>query len=140
MRSRSADGDSLTLYCFAILFHPFGKSCLKLVKNLIHRYGRPRIFHGFGDRSFHIVKLPLALSFMILKQAQASPKGLTRASIIEAARDFTYTPLLAREGVVDKSKGESDPYLAESLQVLQYDATAKTFKDIGPLVTEFETP
>lgn len=76
----------------------------------------------------------------ILKQAQASPKGLTRASIIEAARDFTYTPLLAREGVVDKSKGESDPYLAESLQVLQYDATAKTFKDIGPLVTEFETP
>ena len=75
----------------------------------------------------------------ILKQAQASPQGLTRASIINAARNFTYTPMLARDGVVDKSMGESDPYLAESLQVLQYDATKKVFNDIGSLITDFET-
>jgi len=75
----------------------------------------------------------------IIKQAQASPEGLSRASIINAARNFTYTPMLARQGVVDKSMGEADPYLAESLQVLQYDATTATFTDIGSLITEFET-
>jgi ABC-type branched-subunit amino acid transport system substrate-binding protein len=75
----------------------------------------------------------------IIKQAQASPEGLSRASIINAARNFTYTPMLAREGVVDKSMGEADPYLAQSLQVLQYDATTATFTDIGSLITEFET-
>ena len=76
----------------------------------------------------------------IIKQAQASPDGLSRASIINAARNFTYTPMLARQGVVDKSMGEADPYLAESLQVLQYDSTTATFKEIGSLITEFETP
>jgi ABC-type branched-subunit amino acid transport system substrate-binding protein len=79
------------------------------------------------------------ITVAILKQAQASPQGLTRASIINAARNFTYTPLLAREGVVDKSIGATDPYLAESLQVLQYDATKKVFNDIGSLITDFET-
>lgn len=76
----------------------------------------------------------------IIKQAQASPEGLSRVSIINAARNFTYTPMLARKGVVDKSMGEADPYLAESLQVLQYDSTTATFTDIGSLITEFETP
>jgi hypothetical protein len=41
--------------------------------------------------------------------------------------------------VVDKSMGAADPYLAESLQVLQYDATKKVFNDIGSLITDFET-
>ena len=38
-----------------------------------------------------------------------------------------------------KSNGEEDPFLAESLQVLQYDADTATFTDIGELITEFET-
>ncbi len=75
----------------------------------------------------------------IIKQAMESPEGLTRASIINAARNFTFTPSLARDGVVFKSIGEEDPFLAESLQVLQYDATAKTFTNIGELITEFES-
>jgi ABC-type branched-subunit amino acid transport system substrate-binding protein len=75
----------------------------------------------------------------ILKQAAESPEGLTRASIINAARNFTYTPMLARDGVVDKSSGEEDPFLAESLQVLQYDADTATFTDVGSLITEFES-
>lgn len=75
----------------------------------------------------------------IIKQAQASPEGLTRASIINAARSFTFTPSLARDGVVFNSYGEEDPFLAESLQVLQYDAVAKTFTNIGELITEFES-
>lgn len=75
----------------------------------------------------------------ILKQAMESPEGLTRASIINAARNFVYTPTLAREGVVDKSMGVEDPFLAESLQVLQYDADTATFTDIGSLITQFES-
>ena len=52
----------------------------------------------------------------IIKQAMESPEGLTRASIINAARNFEYTPMLAREGVVDTMNGADDPFLAESLQ------------------------
>lgn len=75
----------------------------------------------------------------MLKQASESADGLTRASIINAARNFTYTPMLARTGVVDKMNGEADPFLSETLQVLQYDVDTKTFTDIGDLITEFET-
>ena len=75
----------------------------------------------------------------VIKQAMESPEGLSRASIINAARNFTYTPALGRPGVELKSLGEDDPFLAESLQVLQYDADAKTFTSIGELITEFET-
>jgi branched-chain amino acid transport system substrate-binding protein len=75
----------------------------------------------------------------IIKQAMESEAGLTQASIINAARNFTYTPSLGRDGVVFKSMGEEDPFLTQSLQVLQYNATAKTFSSIGDLITEFET-
>ncbi len=75
----------------------------------------------------------------ILKQAAESPDGLTRASIINAARNFTYTASLAREGVVYKMNGVDDAYLAESLQITQYDAAAKIFNDVGELITEFES-
>jgi branched-chain amino acid transport system substrate-binding protein len=75
----------------------------------------------------------------ILQQAQKSSDGLTRASIMNAARNFTYTPMLARDGVVLKMNGEKDPFLAESLQVLQYKAGPPgTFTDIGKLITTFE--
>jgi branched-chain amino acid transport system substrate-binding protein len=75
----------------------------------------------------------------ILQQAQKSADGLTRASIINAARNFTYTPMLARDGVVLKMNGEKDPFLSESLQVLQYKAGPPgTFTDVGKLITAFE--
>ena len=74
----------------------------------------------------------------ILNQAATSSDGLTRASIINAARNFEITPSLAG-GIVDRSRGEDDPYLAESLQVVQFDADTATFADIGTLVTEFES-
>ncbi len=79
------------------------------------------------------------VTIAIIKQAMGSPDGLTRASIINAARDFTYTPMLARDGIVDKSMGEEDPFLSQSLQVLQYNATTATFTDVGSLITEFES-
>ena len=75
----------------------------------------------------------------ILIQAAASPEGLTQASIINAARNFTYEPSLGLDGVVFKMNGEEDAFLAESLVVRQYDAATATFTDIGELITEFES-
>jgi ABC-type branched-subunit amino acid transport system substrate-binding protein len=78
------------------------------------------------------------LTAQILKQAAESPDGLTRATIIDAARNFNYHPMLAREGVQFIMKGEQDPYLNEQQQIIQYIAASKTYKDIGPLNTSFE--
>jgi ABC-type branched-subunit amino acid transport system substrate-binding protein len=74
----------------------------------------------------------------VLNQAASSEAGLTRASIMNAARNFTYTPSLGREGVTFTMAGEDDPYLVESLQVVQFDAATKTYTDIGDLITKFE--
>jgi ABC-type branched-subunit amino acid transport system substrate-binding protein len=75
----------------------------------------------------------------ILNQAAASADGLTQASIMNAARNLEITPSLARPGVVDRTDGENDPFLAQSLQVLQYDVQTSTFVDVGELITDFET-
>jgi branched-chain amino acid transport system substrate-binding protein len=73
-----------------------------------------------------------------LKQAAASPDGLTRASIMNAVRNFNFHPSLARDGVNLKSSGTADPFLLESLQVVQYNANTKTYTDVGPLITSYE--
>src|SRR5262249_40874357 len=73
-----------------------------------------------------------------LKEAAASPDGLTRASIMNAVRNFDYHASLGRDGVTLKASGTDDPYLLESLQVVQYDADTKTYTDVGPLITSFE--
>jgi branched-chain amino acid transport system substrate-binding protein len=78
------------------------------------------------------------LTAQILKQAAASPDGLTRASIIDASRNFNYHPTLARDGVQFIMNGEQDPYLNEQQQIVQYNASNKTYTDIGPLNTSFE--
>ena len=78
----------------------------------------------------------------ILIQAQASPEGLTRASIMNAARNFTFTPSLGLPGVEFKMNGEEDPFLAQSLVVRQYSVAedgSGTFTDIGKLITDFES-
>ena len=75
----------------------------------------------------------------ILRQAAASEAGLTRASIINAARNFTYEPTLVRDGVVYSMNGEEDPFIVEAIQVVQFDATSSTFTDIGELVLDFES-
>jgi hypothetical protein len=38
-----------------------------------------------------------------------------------------------------KMAGVADQFIAESLQVVQYDADTKLFTDIGELITEFES-
>ena len=74
----------------------------------------------------------------VLKNAAESDDGLTRASIINAARTMDYQFGLAREGVRFTMDGEEDPYGLESMQVVQYNADTATYTDIGELVTEFE--
>jgi ABC-type branched-subunit amino acid transport system substrate-binding protein len=74
----------------------------------------------------------------ILKQAASSSDGLTRASILDAARNFTYHPTLAREGVQLKMNGTQDAYLNEQAQVVQYSAATKTYTDLGSLNTTYE--
>lgn len=78
------------------------------------------------------------ITVAVLRQAAESPDGLTRVSIIEAARNFSLMPSLARPGVEFRLDGERRRYLAESLQVLQYDADTQTFAEIGELNTAFE--
>ena len=75
----------------------------------------------------------------IINQAKDSPEGLTRASIINAARNFETVGSFAYPGVVTKMSGVEDPYGAESLIVRQYDADTATFADVGELITEFES-
>ncbi|MCU1394620.1 MAG: branched-chain amino acid transporter substrate-binding protein [Ilumatobacteraceae bacterium] len=75
----------------------------------------------------------------ILRQAAASPAGLTRASIMDAARHLSYTPSLARPGVHYVTNGTEDPFPAESLQVIQFHVADHAFTDVGPLIAQFES-
>jgi branched-chain amino acid transport system substrate-binding protein len=78
------------------------------------------------------------LTVEVLKAAAASDDGLTRESIINAARAMDYAFSLARDGVSFTMNGAEDPYGLESMQVVQYDADSKAYTDIGELVTTFE--
>ena len=78
------------------------------------------------------------LTVEVLRLASESDEGLTRASILNAARTLEYTPSLAREGVTFTLNGADDPYMVESLQVVQYDADTTSYEEIGDVVTEFE--
>jgi ABC-type branched-subunit amino acid transport system substrate-binding protein len=70
--------------------------------------------------------------------AAQSPKGMSRASILNAARTLSYDPPLFRKGITYKLNGTEDAFAVESLQVIQYQFATKTYKDIGPVITEFE--
>ena len=64
---------------------------------------------------------------------------LSRKSIIEAARNLTYTPSLVREGVQYKMAGDADAFSFESLQVLQWSVASQTFTEVGEPITSFES-
>ena len=74
----------------------------------------------------------------VIRQAAESEDGLTRASIMNAARSLDYEFQLARDGVKFTVDGAEDPYGLESMQVVQYSADTKTYTDIGELITSFE--
>ena len=79
------------------------------------------------------------VTVLTLKAALESEAGLTRASIINAARAFNQATTFTRPGITLKMNGVEDQFLAESLQVVQYDAETKLFTDIGDLITDFES-
>jgi branched-chain amino acid transport system substrate-binding protein len=74
----------------------------------------------------------------VLRLAAESEDGVTRASILNAARSLDYEFQLARPGVRFTLDGADDAYGLESLQVVQYNADSRTYTDIGELVTSFE--
>jgi ABC-type branched-subunit amino acid transport system substrate-binding protein len=74
----------------------------------------------------------------VLMNAAATSGGLTRASIMNAARDLTFTPSLARPGVTWTTLGTGDPFVLESAQLVRWDAVREAFVDQGPVVTAFE--
>ena len=78
------------------------------------------------------------LTVEVLRLASESEDGITRASILNAARTLEYTPSLAREGVSFTLNGADDPYMVESLQVVQYDADTTSYEEVGEVVAEFE--
>jgi branched-chain amino acid transport system substrate-binding protein len=67
----------------------------------------------------------------VLAAAAESPDGLTQASIINAARNLNFRPTLLREGMNYIMNGEEDAYYSQDIQILQYDAAAGYFTDIG---------
>jgi len=88
---------------------------------------------GTTETGWQIAEVTVA----ILKQAQATGT-LSRQTIIEAARNITYTPSLARRGVVYKMNGETDAYSFQTLTILQWNHASATFTEIGDANTSFE--
>jgi branched-chain amino acid transport system substrate-binding protein len=66
-----------------------------------------------------------------LAAAAESPEGLTQASIINAARNLNVHPSLLREGMNYTMNGEEDAFYSQDVQIIQYDAAAGFFTDIG---------
>jgi branched-chain amino acid transport system substrate-binding protein len=64
---------------------------------------------------------------------------LSRKSIIEAARNLTYTPSLGRPSVQYKMNGDKDAFAFQTLQVLQWSVASQTFTEIGDPITSFES-
>ena len=73
----------------------------------------------------------------ILQQAAASPDGLSRKSIIEAARSMDFTPSFIRDGFAYTTSA-TDGYPVEGLQVLQWNEASQTFTEIGEPITSYE--
>jgi branched-chain amino acid transport system substrate-binding protein len=66
----------------------------------------------------------------ILVKAQKAGT-LTRKSIIEAARNSTFTPSLGIPGAQYKMNGETDGFSFQTLQVEQWNEATKSFTNIG---------
>ena len=75
-----------------------------------------------------------------LAAAAESPDGLTQASIINAARNLNIHPSLLREGMNYVMNGEEDAFYSQDVQIIQYDAAAGYFTDIGEPYSFESTP
>ncbi|WP_162942515.1 ABC transporter substrate-binding protein [Desertimonas flava] len=73
-----------------------------------------------------------------LQQAAASPDGLTRASIINAARNMNYHPMFALEGVNSITNGMDDTFQAETMYMTRWLASENHYEQTGA-VYDYET-
>ena len=78
------------------------------------------------------------ITVQILIAAQKSGT-LSRESIINAARNLTFVPTLARDGTVYKMNGLKDTFPFQSLTVVQWNQAAGLYTDIGAENTSFES-
>ena len=76
----------------------------------------------------------------VLAAAAESPDGLTQASIINAARNLNFHPSLLREGMNYIMNGEEDAFYSQDVQIIQYDAAAGFYTDIGEPYSFESTP
>ncbi|MFV0308056.1 MAG: ABC transporter substrate-binding protein, partial [Desertimonas sp.] len=75
----------------------------------------------------------------IIRRAAESESGLSRVSIIEAARDLDYHPSLARDGANARMAGEEDGFLFEAVQVIRYDQPNGIWVDVGEMILDDES-
>lgn len=87
-----------------------------------------------GGAGWHTAEMTVAVLVKALESGE-----LTRASIMNAARNFEAMGMLTRPGVTMKMSGLSDQYISQSLQIVQYNATTKLFTNIGDLITDYES-
>ncbi len=70
-------------------------------------------------------------------EALKTVKKLDRQSVMEAVRSMNHLKGgLLLDGVTVTTSGESDPYMGETVQLVQYNAANKYFDDVGPLVDD----
>jgi hypothetical protein len=65
--------------------------------------------------------------------AENCPDGITRACIINAARNIDYTASLFREGL-SAVMNATDGYVAEGTQIISWDAANQLFVDQGEVI------
>lgn len=66
-----------------------------------------------------------------LQQAGESPAGVTRASLLEAARSLTLQSALLQPGVLVVTNGDVDPFFFDSVRLARYVAESDTFVNLG---------
>lgn len=76
----------------------------------------------------------------VLQKAQASPEGLTQASIINAARSLNINPVLLRDNMNFIMNGEADGFYSEDIQILQYSAELGHYTEIGETYSYESSP
>jgi ABC-type branched-subunit amino acid transport system substrate-binding protein len=105
------------------------------VKTFLDAYAAAKLTGdpGVTEAGWNVGEVTVA----ILNEALQSGT-LSRRSIIEAARNITYAPSLARPSVQYKMSGTADPDGFQTLQVVQWSAATETFNDVGAPITDFE--
>ena len=70
----------------------------------------------------------------VLRHAAATAAGLSRVSIIEAARGLTFESDLLRPGISIETNGGEDPFAFDTVQLVTYLAVSDTYEDRGAAV------